>query len=296
MLSNPLTFYTVVGTGIFLLLGALLAVLRFEVAWRPYKTWFFLLPPVFAAWWLGPWGWAIFVSLISIFAFKEFARATGLYREAGFVLIVYISILFLNIFAVLAERHYFMVVPLWAVVAMTLIPVLRNRTDAMLQWFSLAVVGAIYFAWFLSHLTYMVNSPFGIGVLIYVVLATQFNDALAFLFGKKFGRRHWTVLSPNKTVEGSLLALLASIVLAFLNWPVAFPWLPWYGVLSAGAIISVGGQVGDLTMANVKRNLGIKDFGAWLPGHGGLLDRVNSLMLVAPVFTHFFNFFFGAFP
>ena len=125
---------------------------------------------------------------------------------------------------------------------------------------------------------------------------TQVNDALAFLLGKSFGRHRWTVLSPNKTIEGSLLALVASIGLAFVSWPIAFPYLPWYGVVLAGAIVSIGGQVGDLTMANVKRNVGVKDFGSLLPGHGGILDRTNSLMLVAPVFMHVFNFFWGMYP
>ena len=293
---DPLRFYTVVTAIGFGLMGLVIAALRVAVAWPPYRTWVFMLPLVFAALWLGVAGWAVLVTVISIYAFKEFAKATGLYRDTLFVLVVYAAIVAMNLFAFLPHYGFFMVAPLWAVAALTIIPIVLNRTAGMLQAFALSVVGVVYFAWFLAHLTYLAQAPTGLGYVLYVVLATQFNDALAFLFGKKLGRHRWTVISPNKTVEGSLFALGAAIALAFLNWGVAFPHLPWWGVLSAGLIVGVGGQVGDLTMANVKRNVGIKDFGTLLPGHGGLLDRVNSLMLVAPVFFHFMGYFFGPFP
>ncbi|HEV8536654.1 MAG TPA: phosphatidate cytidylyltransferase [Candidatus Limnocylindria bacterium] len=293
---DPLRFYTVVTAIGFGVMGLVIAALRVAVAWKPYRTWLFMLPVVFAALWLGKLGWAALVTVISIYAFKEFAKATGLYREIPFVLAVYAAILAMNLFAFLPHYGFFMVAPLWAVAALTLIPILLNRIAGMLQAFALSVVGVVYFAWFLAHLTYLAQAPSGLGFVIYVVLATQFNDALAFLFGKKIGRHHWTVISPNKTVEGSLFALATSIALAFLNWSIAFPQLPWWGVLAAGVIVGIGGQIGDLTMANVKRNVGIKDFGTLLPGHGGMLDRVNSLMLVAPVFFHFMGYFFGAFP
>lgn len=293
---QPLPFYTVATAAGLVLFGALLRVTRLTVAWTPYKAWFVMLPVVFGALWLGPWGWATFVTVISVYAFKEFARATGLYRELLFVLLVYAAILTLNLVGALERFGLFMVTPIWAIAALALVPIVRNRTESMLQWFALSVVGVTYFAWSLAHLTYLAWHEAGLGYVIYVVLGTQLNDALGFLYGKLFGRRRWTALSPNKTVEGSVGALATSIAFAFLNWGLAFPHLPWWGVLAAGIIVGAGGQIGDLTMANVKRNVGIKDFGALLPGHGGILDRVNSLMYVAPVFFHFMRFFFGGFP
>jgi phosphatidate cytidylyltransferase len=294
--SDPLRFYTVFTAVGFGLMGLVIAATRLASAWTPYRTWMLMLPLVFGALWLGELAWAAFVTIVSIYAFKEFAKATGLYHETLSVLVVYAAIVAMNFFAFLPHYGFFMVAPLWAVGALTLIPIIRNRTEGMLQAFALSVVGVVYFAWFLAHLTYLAQAPSGLGYVIYVVLATQFNDALAFMFGKKLGRHRWTVISPNKTVEGSLFALATSIALAFLNWGIAFPHVPWWGVLAAGVIIGVGGQIGDLTMANVKRNVGIKDFGTLLPGHGGVLDRVNSLMLVAPVFFHFMGYFFGSFP
>ncbi len=294
-LSQPLPAYTALAAIAIVFFGALLRVTRLQAGWTPYRTWLVMLPLVLAALWLGVWAWAVLVTLVSIYGFKEFARATGLYRERLFVLVVYLAVVAMNAAAFSGRFGLFMVAPLWAVAALTLVPIVRNRTEGMLQNFALSVVGAVYFAWFLAHLTYLATAATGLGYVLYVVLATQLNDVIAYLSGKLFGRHHWTVLSPNKTVEGSGFALFASIALAFANWGLAFPHLPWWGVLAAGVIVGAGGQIGDLAMANVKRNLEIKDFGDILPGHGGILDRINSLMYVAPVFFHFMRFFFGGF-
>jgi len=296
VLSQPLPAYTAFSVVAVLLFGALLRIVRLEAAWVPYRTWLIMLPLVLGALWLGPWAWALLVTVISIYGFKEFARATGLYRELLFVGVVHAAIIAMNAAAYLGRFGLFMVAPLWGVAALTLVPIVRNRTEGMLQGFALSAVGVVYFGWYLAHLTYLATAESGLGYVLYVVLATQLNDVVAYLGGKLFGRHHWTVLSPNKTVEGSLIALGFSVAFAFVNAPLAFPGLPWWGVLAIGAIVGAGGQIGDLTLANFKRNIGIKDFGALLPGHGGILDRVNSLILVAPVFLHFVRFFFGGFP
>jgi phosphatidate cytidylyltransferase len=293
--AQPLAAYTTLAAISVVFFGVLLRVTRLTAGWVPYRTWLVMLPVVFAALWLGTWAWATLIALLSIYGFKEFARATGLYRERLFVLVVYLAMIAANALAYLGHFGLFMVVPMWGVALLTLVPIARNKTEGMLQDFALSVLGIVYFGWFLAHLTYLALWGSGLGLVLYVVLATQLNDVVAFLVGKKFGRRHWTVLSPNKTVAGSVGALLFGIAFAFVNWPLAFPGLPWWGVLGLGVIVGAGGQIGDLTLANFKRNVGIKDFGNLLPGHGGILDRLNSLTLVAPVAFHFVRFFFGGF-
>lgn len=295
-LAQPLPAYTALAAASVVLFGALLRLTRLTAGWVPYRTWLVMLPIVLAPLWLGTWAWAALVTALSIYGFKEFARATGLYRERLFVLVVYLAMIAANTAAYFARFGLFMVVPMWGVALLTLVPIVRNRTEGMLQGFALSVVGIVYFGWFLAHLTYLALWESGLGLVLYVVLATQLNDVIAYLVGKLFGRRHWTVLSPNKTVEGSLGALAFAVAFAFLNWPLAFPQLPWWGVLGLGVIVGAVGQIGDLTLANFKRNVGVKDFGSLLPGHGGILDRLNSLTLVAPVALHFVRFFFGGFP
>ncbi|MEA2025438.1 MAG: phosphatidate cytidylyltransferase [Chloroflexota bacterium] len=294
--SDPLLFYTLATAVTVVLTMALLAVLRLPGAWVPLRTWFVILPVALGAMWLGHGAWTLFVTVISIVAFKEFAKVTGLYRQTLFVLVVYGAIIAANLFAFIGRYDFFMAVPTWAILSLALVPILLRRSEGMLQWFALAIVGVVFYGYFLAHLSYLYGSPAGLGLLLFVVLMTQLNDALQYIYGKAVGRHHWTPISPNKTVEGSLLAGGTIVVLTFLQAWIVFPHVPPQGVLIAGLIIAIGGQIGDLTMANVKRNAGVKDFGAILPGHGGLTDRLNSLMVTAPAFAHIMGYLYGGFP
>jgi phosphatidate cytidylyltransferase len=295
ILSDPLRAYTAAALAAMLVIAGVVSVARIGAAWTPMRTWLLILPALLVPIWLGAGTWTAFVAIISILGFKEFGRVSGLYAERPFVLVVYAGIVAINLAAFFRLNGEFLVAPFWTVLALTLVPIALNRTEGTLQWFALSVMGLTFYGFFLGHLSWLAQTPFGIGPLLYVVLATQLNDVLAFLFGKRFGRHRWTTLSPNKTVEGSLLAVVATVALTFLQAPIAFPHVPPWGVLLAGLTVGVGGQVGDLTMALVKRSAGVKDFGHLLPGHGGITDRVNSLMITAPVFVHGMGFLFGRF-
>ena len=293
LVEDPLRAYTALALAAVIGLSAVVLIARISAAWVPIRTWLLMLPAIFAPLWLGaPW-WTAFVTLIGIFGFKEFAKTTGLYRELPFVLVVYLFIGAVNLAALLRADGVFITLPMWSLLALTLLPILLNRTDDMIQWFALSVMGFTFYGFFLAHLTWLSGTPLGLGPLLYVLTATILSDVLAFLVGKRVGRHRWTKISPNKTIEGSLLAFVATVALAFVHWPLALPHLPWHGVLLAGVIVGAGAQVGDLTMALVKRNAGVKDFGNLLPGHGGISDRANSLMITAPAFTHAIGSLYG---
>ena len=124
-------------------------------------------------------------------------------------------------------------------------------------------------------------------MVLYLVFLTQFNDVAQFLWGKTLGR-HKVVpsVSPGKTVEGLLGGLGTTIVLAVVLAPHLTPftigWAAW-----AGVIIGLSGFIGDVVISALKRDLGVKDSGDLLPGHGGILDRIDSLTYTAPLFFHF---------
>lgn len=207
-LAQPLPAYTALAACTVVFFGVLLRVTRLAAGWLPYRTWLVMLPVILAPLWLGTWAWAAIVTGLSIYGFKEFARATGLYRDRLFVTVVYLVMIAANATAYFGRFGLFMVVPMWGVALLTLVPIVRTRTEGMLQGFALSVLGVVYLGWFLAHLTYLALWEGGLGLVLYVVLATQLNDVAAFLVGKLFGRRHWAVLSPNKTVEGSLAGIL----------------------------------------------------------------------------------------
>ena len=129
--------------------------------------------------------------------------------------------------------------------------------------------------------------PQGLAVLIFVTLGCTINDVAAYFVGKAFGTHKLApTISPGKTVEGGLGGMVSSVVLmsllAFLHSRCAevgiqYGWLLLYLLLA-----SIVGQFGDLSMSTIKRTVGIKDFGTILPGHGGILDRFDSFLFVAP--------------
>ncbi|MGI9332185.1 MAG: phosphatidate cytidylyltransferase [Gammaproteobacteria bacterium] len=185
-------------------------------------------------------------------------------------------------------------VPVYVFLGLPTIMVLVGETKGYLTAAGRLFWGVMTTVFSLGHAAYLVMLPGtpgeGAGLLLYLVLLTQLNDVAQFIWGKTVGRRKVIPrVSPGKTVGGLLGGVLTTTVLGVLLAPLLTP-LPPHHALFAGLIIGLGGFVGDVTVSAVKRDLGIKDFGALLPGHGGILDRVDSLTYTAPLFFHFVRY------
>jgi phosphatidate cytidylyltransferase len=128
-------------------------------------------------------------------------------------------------------------------------------------------------------------------LLLFLVVVVQSSDVLQFVWGKLVGRRKIApTISPNKTWEGFFGGVAcATLVGAGLWW--ATPFNPWQAA-AMSFVIAVAGFAGGLVMSAIKRDRGVKDFGSLLPGHGGVLDRIDSLLFAAPIFFHLTRFFF----
>jgi phosphatidate cytidylyltransferase len=119
----------------------------------------------------------------------------------------------------------------------------------------------------------------------------ELNDVAAFVCGKLLGRHQLrSNISPKKTWEGALGALTVSLALPWALW-FTFPHFRPVDLVGVGLIVGIGGQLGDLAISVIKRDLGIKDMGASIPGHGGILDRIDSVIYVAPLFFHYTRYF-----
>ena len=165
------------------------------------------------------------------------------------------------------------------------------KSMATLHWILMLTVFGI------SHMAYLLSLPDipgfdagGRGLLLFVVFLTEINDVMQFMWGKLFGR-HKIVpkVSPNKTWEGFIGGVISSTIigyfLAFLT-----PLETWQ-VIFVSAFIAITGFIGDIVMSSIKRDVGVKDTGSIIPGHGGVLDRIDSLAYTAPVFFHWVYFF-----
>lgn len=264
---------------------------------KRYYTWLALTPVMIGPVLLGP-GWTIVaVFVLSLFCYREFARVTGLFREKLISLLIVLGIA-LVFFAVL-DHWYGLFVALFPLVvsAIAAFAILADHPRGYIQRVALGIFGFVLFGCALGHLAYLANDAAYRPMILMLVLCVELNDVFAYISGKTFGRRKLSPnTSPNKTIGGALGALVLTTTLAvWLGHQVfagtaldSWPWL-----ILLGIIISAVGQLGDLMLSSIKRDIGIKDTGAVLPGHGGLLDRFDSLLLVAPAFFHFVGYFVG---
>jgi phosphatidate cytidylyltransferase len=162
------------------------------------------------------------------------------------------------------------------------------RAAGTLHWGLMTMVFSLSHAAFFLVLAEGKNpAAGGAGLVLYLVFLTQFNDVAQYVWGKLTGcHKIIPTVSPNKTWEGFLGGLATTIGLASLLAPHFTP-LTLYESLLAGALIGCGGFIGDVTISALKRDIGVKDSGTLLPGHGGILDRIDSLTYTAPLLFHF---------
>jgi phosphatidate cytidylyltransferase len=306
--SNVVRIYLSIAGGILLFAGSAIAILKWGLkknadhAWHSFRGWLIMIPLVVGAILLGRVATIVFLALIALAGFTEFARATGLYRDWLYTALVYAGIVGLAVVTLVsppdapAQRGWyglFMALPVYVVAGILLAPILRDRTKGQLQWVALAMLGFIYIGWMFGHLAFLANGRNAAGSILFLLFAVPLCDVAAFTFGKIFGRHKLRPnVSPNKTWEGSLGALAVGMA---LPWIFRFS-LEGFGtreLILAGLIVGVGSQLGDLSISVIKRDIGIKDMGSLIEGHGGVLDRIDSLIYVAPLFFHMSRFFVG---
>jgi phosphatidate cytidylyltransferase len=289
--------------------GAILGFLRWGLRkelgaiWKTYCSWLIMAPIGLAIVFAGRVPTIAGVTLLALFGFKEFARASGLYHDWWMTGAVYTGIITVGIASLMPHPRgqepgtgwygFFVAVPVFAIALILLIPILRNRARGELQRMSLAIVGFVYIGWMFGHLGFLANATNAYGFLCYIIFATELNDVAAFTFGRLFGRHPLrSEISPKKTWEGALGAVMVSMILPWLL-RFSFPFFgPWQLILT-GLIVGIGGQLGDLSISVIKRDIGTKDMGATIPGHGGILDRIDSLIYVAPLFMHMAGYYYG---
>lgn len=133
----------------------------------------------------------------------------------------------------------------------------------------------------------------GAKLLLFLLIVVQGSDVLQYVWGKLFGRHKIAPLvSPNKTWEGFFGGVASATLLGTALWWLT-PFAPWQAAVMA-LVIALMGFSGGLTMSAIKRDRGVKDFGTLIAGHGGILDRIDSLCFAAPIFFHLVRYFFGA--
>jgi phosphatidate cytidylyltransferase len=186
------------------------------------------------------------------------------------------------------------------VIGIALAQLLDAGGEEALGSVSTTVYGAAYVGLLLAHFVLIrevprlvPGMPYWLGaVLVGVpVLLTWVNDSAAYVIGRRWGRRKLIPrVSPGKTTEGALGAFLVTVLAAVPTLLLVDRWVPLFGLgnaLAIGALVGIAAPVGDLVESAFKRDVGVKDASDLIPGHGGVLDRFDSLMTVVPAFWYY---------
>jgi len=264
------------------------------------NAWWVMVVTFFIAIGLGRKGSIILFCLVSFLALREFITLTPTTRGDHRVLFW--------VFFVLNPIQYLLLAINWVSLFLIFIPVyaylwipIRNAIagdtndflarTAKIQWALMVCVYFVSYAPALLDLHAPGYEHQGAKLLCFFVFVVQISDVLQYVFGKLFGKHKIAPLvSPNKTVEGFLGGIGSAVALgASLYWMT--PFNPWQAALMALAITLMG-FAGGLVMSAIKRDRGVKDYGVLIPGHGGMMDRIDSLCFAAPIFYHLTRFFF----
>ncbi|NQZ57692.1 MAG: phosphatidate cytidylyltransferase [Lentisphaeraceae bacterium] len=263
-------------------------------------SWWWMIGLLFGALFLGTTASICFFAFLSFMALKEFLSITPTRQvDRKVIFWIYLAI----------PLQYYWVSIDWYGMAIIFIPVyiflfipirmvLIGKTDGFIRSAGLLHWAVMLTVFCISHLAYLLVLPVknesagALGLILFILFMTQFNDVCQYIWGKTLGKRPIVPkVSPNKTWGGFLGGVLTITLCGAFLGPYLTPLTQMQGLL-CGAIISVAGFFGDVVISSVKRDLHIKDTGSLIPGHGGLLDRLDSLIFTAPLFFHFIYYLY----
>jgi phosphatidate cytidylyltransferase len=242
-----------------------------------------LLPLLVAAVWFDqPLHWlAIFLAVWGVLAAQEFYRivASSGSRVSPLIGFGLVWTLLLILSPLFDYTHLNEILLTSAVVLPLLWLLSRRRQEGTFLSWAWTLAGILYIGWMLGHFVALRELDFGREWVLLALLTTFISDSAAYFVGRAWGRYHLApIISPKKTWEGAFGGVLAAIaagplLVMILDLPVSYA-----GVIPLALAISILGQAGDLIESLFKRNMGVKESGDTLPGHGGFLDRMDSVV------------------
>lgn len=297
------------GVGALLVLASVVALalpyLKPESDWRELglriRTWWYIVGGIVIILCAGTTAAIVALAVVSFLALKEYLSVVPTRRADHQVFFwAYASI---PVQFYLAHIQWYglfiMFIPVYMFLWLALRTVLTGETKNILYAFGALNWGLMTTVFLLSHVAYLLVLPegrpeltySGVGMLVFLLVATEINDVSQYVWGKLFGKHHVVPkVSPKKTWEGLLGGVITTTLVVVALGPLLTPLNGWQ-VWLLGPMLALVGFGGDIVLSGIKRDIGIKDYGAALPGHGGVLDRLDSLIFTAPLFFHFVRYF-----
>jgi phosphatidate cytidylyltransferase len=280
----------------------------FRELWLRVRTWWMIVGLFMVSVLLNRGGVLIFFGFVSVLALREYLTLVPARAADWRVLSLVFASIPLQYYWIYSEWYgmFIIFIPVYLFLLIPTRLVTMGVTDGFLQSTSALHWGLMTTVFSISHAAYLLvlkpganprwpltwptgadATNIGAGLLLFLVMLTELNDIFQYLWGKSFGHNPVAPhVSPKKTWAG----LIGGVATTTLLGAIVGPWLTfmdWQHSLLAGLLIGLAGFAGDLSISALKRDLHVKDSGTTLPGHGGILDRIDSLTYTAPLFFHF---------
>jgi len=264
------------------------------------RAWWVMVAVFALALAMGKLGSILLFGFVSFWAFREFITLTPTHRGDHYTLfwsffiiiplqyyLIYIE--WYGLFCIMIPVYAFLFVPIRSALSGDCEQFLERASE--IQWGLMVCVYCVSHAPALLTLSIPGFTGEGANLLFFLMTVTQLSDVFQYVFGKLFGRHKIApTVSPNKTWEGFVGGILTATLLGTGLWW-ATPFNPWQTACMA-LIVTLFGFAGGLAMSAIKRDRGVKDYGHLIPGHGGVMDRIDSICFSAPMYFHLIRFFF----
>ncbi|NOX63502.1 MAG: phosphatidate cytidylyltransferase [Chloroflexi bacterium] len=243
-----------------------------------------MLPVVLGAAWLGGWWFTAFIALVAALATWEALHLVAQTEHEPFVHFGAALAALLVLESALPPDALRLQILIVAAVLLGLTRMLTRRTPRPANDWILTLGAAIYLGVTLRFTAMLRDLPAGLAWVGLTAITVWVMDSGAYFIGKRFGRHKMAPrISPKKTWEGFFGGLLTGTLAATALSIWLMPNLPWYGGALVGVVIGLVGPLGDLSESVLKRQVGAKDSSNLIPGHGGVLDRIDSFIFAGPV-------------
>jgi len=231
---------------------------------------------------------AVSMGILQAVAAYEMLYRTKLVKKAGLVIICAVTAFVVAIWSFYGAVHAWFVLLVLAFFLLMIGQMMRDHVKIRFETLSMCFVGGLVVPYLMSAVVRILSMNLGRYVILIPFFIACVCDAGAYFIGVKFGKHKLApVVSPNKTIEGALGGVVTGVLamlLYTLVLDIAFDLTVSYGAAAVYGILGcLVGELGDLCFSVIKRQTGIKDYGNLIPGHGGVLDRFDSILAVAPL-------------
>lgn len=227
------------------------------------------------------------LAIVAVIALHEYFNAFSKYKPIKWI--GYLSAISISLIHIIPEdmllKTIALVIPVIVIVLFMQL-VIKNMKISIID-IAITLFGICYIVLFILFIPLMAGEENGKIYIWYIFIISWGTDIFAYLVGKRFGKHKFSKISPNKSIEGCVAGIVGAVVLAliytfFVNKFALVHVISYVAITIVAIILSIVGQFGDFSASSIKRFVGIKDFSNLIPGHGGILDRIDSLIFIAP--------------